>query len=64
MQWVLRADVERTSLLEDEVRLLHFLHGGDGSNGSSDGHTYTAGDKEGKVAKTRSGYFNFLTYVL
>ena len=56
---MLRADVERTTLLEDEVRLLHFLHGGDGSNGSSDGHTYTAGDKEGKVAKTRSGYFKF-----
>jgi ATP-binding cassette, subfamily F, member 3 len=27
MEWVLRADVERTSLLEDEARLNAFIHG-------------------------------------
>lgn len=27
LQWVLRADVERTALLEDEQRLLAFQHG-------------------------------------
>ena len=25
LQWLLRADVERTSLLEDEARLTHYL---------------------------------------
>ena len=43
LQWVLRADVERTSLLDDEARLLHYLHQCDNSDGSgtSNGTTTT-----------------------
>lgn len=36
LQWVLRADVERTMLLDDEARLLFYLHGGGSSGGPAD----------------------------
>ena len=36
MQWLLRADVERTFLLEEEKRISSFLHTNNSSNGSTD----------------------------
>ena len=46
LQWVLRADVERTSLLEDEQRLIFYLHGGGG--GCTDDQEKEIDDKRKK----------------
>jgi ATPase subunit of ABC transporter with duplicated ATPase domains len=36
LQWVLRADVERTALLEEEQKLVMYMHGTDETNGDDD----------------------------
>lgn len=53
LEWVLRADVERTSLLEDEKRLLYYLHGGDSTSTEAD-VALPSGDEGKKPVGKRS----------
>eukprot|EP01036_Dinobryon_divergens_P029894 gene29894-39062_t len=52
LQWVLRADVERTSLLDDEARLLLYLHHGDGSDGNGNGTSDSCSGSSGGGSRT------------